>query len=164
MDSPAADILLRPATAADQLSIYNLVLRHRLNPVDLDWRRFTVAQDTTGRLIGCGQIRRHGEVDELASLVVAPDQQGRGVSRLLMQALLAQGRRPLWLVCESHLRALYQRYGFTEARKPEALPLYFRAGYWPLRLTVGPLLAVQGRYVAYMVLQDAAAVRQAQGE
>ena len=154
METPSTAVSLRPATRADQWDIYRLIVSNNLNPLDLDWRRFTVAVDQTDRVVGCGQIRRHGVLDELASLAVAKAWQGRGVSRLLMQNLLERGRRPLWLVCESHLLALYARYGFAEVTAPEALPGYFRMSYWPMRLTLGAMLTMRGTYIAYMVLPD----------
>jgi ribosomal-protein-alanine N-acetyltransferase len=71
-------------------------------------------------------------VDEmhLLNLTVAPQRQGRGLGRALLDALVAECRRmqqpALWLeVRESNLRAcsIYRRYGFEEVA--------LRRGYYP---------------------------------
>ena len=71
-------------------------------------------------------------VDEmhLLNLTVAPEHQGRGLARLLLDALVARSRDrralTLWLeVRESNQRAqaLYRRYGFALAGR--------RRGYYP---------------------------------
>ncbi len=156
MTTDASAVSIRAATSNDQPAIYTLILSNNLNPLDLDWRRFSVAVTGVDDVIGCGQVRSHGAVDELASLAVKKDWQGRGVANSIMQDLLLRSRRPLWLVCESSLLPLYQRYGFDEVQDPTALPTYFQMGYWPLRMTLGIWLMSRGTHVAYMVLRNGA--------
>jgi hypothetical protein len=53
--SAAAATRLRAATASDAGAIRLLIFRVGINPRDLDWRRFLVAVDEAGKLIGCGR-------------------------------------------------------------------------------------------------------------
>ena len=148
------DVTLRPALAADHSLIRKLILQNNLNPLGLEWESFTVAADEQNQLVGCGQIKRHGEVEELASLVVVDEWQGRGISKLLMDALIERGMRPLWLMCESPLTNFYKKFGFEEVKNPTNLPGYFRNMYWFTRLPLGMIFLMRGTYVAFMVLDD----------
>jgi len=147
---------LRPARAGEQSTIYGLVLQNNLNPFGVDWRNFTVAVDDDDRLVGCGQIKQHGDVEELASLVVRNEWQGRGVSSVLMHALLSRRRMPLWLMCESPLTTLYTRYGFVEVGEVTRLPAFFQSMHAFTRYALGLVFLVRGTYVAFMVLDDKA--------
>ena len=141
---------LRDATMADQGHITALVLRHRLNPIDLYWARFVVAEDRHGNFVGCGQVRQHGTVHEIASLAVVPERQGEDLSRLLMEALLSRASRPTWLMCESPLITFYARYGFEEVTDPARMPTYFRFHYVATRPFLNAALMLQGSHVAFM--------------
>ena len=55
---------LRSATAADFPAIRKLIWQVGINPIGLDWRRFVLAVDEEGRLLGCGQIKPHREALE----------------------------------------------------------------------------------------------------
>ena len=150
------NITVRPAQSAqsaDQPLIRKLVHENNLNPLDLAWHSFSVAVDEQDHVVGCGQIKQHGSLQELASLVVAKDCQGKGVSNLLMDDLLQRANRPLWLMCESPLTAYYERTGFREVNMPSLLPLYFQNIYWFLRLSMGMVFFLRGTYVAFMVLR-----------
>jgi len=73
-----------------------------------------------GKPIGCGAIRRlDADTGELKRMYVAADCRGRGVGRMMVNALEAQGRRlgVSRIVLE------------TGVRQPEALALYARAGF-----------------------------------
>jgi N-acetylglutamate synthase-like GNAT family acetyltransferase len=97
----------------------------RINPSGLDWRRFIVAVDPSGALIGCGQVKPHGDgTRELASIAVVPPWRGRGVARAIVEHFQAAAGPPLWLTCASRLIPLYHRFGFVEAVAD--LPPYFR--------------------------------------
>jgi len=108
-----ADFLLRPAAEADFPAIRNLIHRVRINPMALDWRRFLVAVDSPGRLLGCGQLKPHGrDVIELASIAVEPEYQNRGIATAIIDQLLARAPRPLYLVCRTAMGPFYERWGF----------------------------------------------------
>ena len=67
---------IRPARAEDQATITAMVRGAHLNPMDLRWSRFLVAEDERG-IVGVGQIRPHPGAPELASLVVREDRRGQ---------------------------------------------------------------------------------------
>jgi amino-acid N-acetyltransferase len=117
---------LRAAEAADAGAIRELILRVRINPTGLDWRRFILAVTPQGEMIGCGQVKPHGDgTYELASIAVAPAWRGRGVARAVIEALLAANPGPLYLTCRPHLETFYQKFGFSRLALDD-LPPYFR--------------------------------------
>ncbi len=104
---------LRAATAADQKTITAMVRGAGLNPLDLKWQHFLVA-DEAGEVIGVGQVRHHGgAVRELASLVVAPGRQGEGIGAALVRALMAREQGIVYLFCQDSLEGYYARFGFA---------------------------------------------------
>jgi N-acetylglutamate synthase-like GNAT family acetyltransferase len=120
-----SEVTLRPATAADFPSIRALIRRVRINPTGLDWRRFLVAVDSEGRLLACGQLKTHGrDVVELASIAVEAGHRSKGLARLIIERLIAEGPRPLYLTCRSSLGPLYEKWGFRELQMAE-MPRYF---------------------------------------
>ena len=123
---PSLVFSLRPATAQDSVSIRALIRRVRINPAGLDWRRFLVAVDGAGRIIGCGQLKPHGPgIIELASIAVEEADRGHGVARAIIDRLVVEAPRPLYLTCRSSLGPLYAKWGFRELAGP-VMPDYFR--------------------------------------
>ncbi len=121
-----ADISLRPATQADDAAIKALIRSVQINPMDLDWRRFLLAVTRDGEMVGCGQIKPHADGTlELASIAVRPAWRGQGVARLIIERLLAESPRPLYLTCASRLGPLYAKFGFRALSESEMTP-YFR--------------------------------------
>ena len=121
-----ADFLLRPASESDSSSIKDLINRVGINPIDLDWRRFVIAVDGSGKMVGCGQLKPHGkDVIELASIAVEPSHQHQGIARVIIEHLIAQGPRPLYLTCRSRLGSFYEKWGFRSI-EPAEMPAYFR--------------------------------------
>lgn len=122
----AATYTLRSATEQDAAVIRKLVIQSQINPTGLDWRRFLVAVDSTGLIIGCGQIKPHRDgSQELASLVVAPSWRGKGVARALIERLITSHAGVLYLMCQSSLGPLYQKFGFYTLHEDQ-MPRYFR--------------------------------------
>ena len=136
----------RPARAQDQATIAAMVRGAHLNPIDLRWQRFLVAEDETG-IVGAVQIRPHDGAPELASLVVREDQRGRGVGSRLIQALIAQSPRTLYLFCRPQLEGYYARFGFRAIGVKEAPPslrVRYAIGRIITRLIVGrPMLMMK---------------------
>jgi len=119
------DVTFRDATKADASAIKGLIRSVRINPMDLDWRRFLLAVSPDGTLLACGQVKPHSDrTFELASIAVEPAQRGRGLARAIIERLLADSPRPLYLTCRSELGAFYQKFGFRLLALNE-LPLYF---------------------------------------
>jgi N-acetylglutamate synthase-like GNAT family acetyltransferase len=130
---------LREARPGDQRVIRDLVHRERLNPFGLNWRHFIVAAAADGSIIGCGQIKTHGDGSrELASLVVRENWRGHGVGSAIVRRLAEDAPLPLWLMCRSELADYYRRFHFREVGADEPLPRYFRCARrllgWPSRL------------------------------
>jgi len=81
---------------------------------------FLVAR-VDGRDVGCGGLRLHHEgVGEVKRMYVAPELRGRGVARVILQALIdharEKGLREVWLetgTAQPEARALYESFGFT---------------------------------------------------
>jgi len=118
--------IIHPARETESAQIKNLIHLVGINPMDLDWKRFVVAVNDQDEMIGCGQLKPHGkDVLELASLAVYPEHQGKGVARAIIEYLLKDSPRPLYLMCQSSLGPLYEKFGFRGISYDE-MPRYFR--------------------------------------
>ncbi len=104
---------LRPAQETESAAIKDLIHRVGINPMDLDWRRFIIVVDAQDRIIATGQIKPHGrDIHELASIAVTPEYRGQGLARAIIEYLLKDSPRPLYLTCQSKLEPLYEKFGF----------------------------------------------------
>jgi N-acetylglutamate synthase-like GNAT family acetyltransferase len=120
------EYLLRKAIAEDAATIRELIRQVRINPMGLDWKHFQVAVRPSGELVGCGQIKLHNDGSrELASIAVRPEYRRKGIAQAIIQALLAEAPRPIYLTCRARLGSLYARFGF-QAVTTEQMPAYFR--------------------------------------
>ncbi len=117
---------LRPARESEAGQIKDLIHLVGINPMGLDWKRFVVAVNDRDEMIGIGQLKPHGEdILELASIAVYPEYQGQGVGRGIIEYLLKDSPRPLYLMCESSNGPLYEKFGFRELPYDE-MPRYFQ--------------------------------------
>jgi GNAT superfamily N-acetyltransferase len=92
---------IRPARELEAGQIRDLIYLVGINPMGLDWKRFVVAVNELDEMIGCGQLKPHGqEILELASIAVYPEHQGKGVARAIIEHLLKDSPRPLYLMCQ----------------------------------------------------------------
>ena len=133
-------ITLRPATAADQKPIKALIREVGINPMNLNWERFIVAEDR-GEFAGCVQVKQHDDgARELASLAVMPQRQGQGIGRRLIEAVLEQEAGELHLTCRKNLATYYEGFGFKEVNG-ETAPRSFK-----LALRMGRLLGKLGQF------------------
>lgn len=120
------DYEIRPAREADAASIKDLIHLVGINPTGLDWRRFLVVVKPSGVVIACGQIKPHGtEVLELASIATHPEYRGLGLARRIIEQLLQQSPRPLYLMCVAHNGPMYEKFGFKPIEDAQ-MPKYFR--------------------------------------
>lgn len=120
------NIFLRPARESESRQIKDLIHLVGINPMGLDWRRFIVAVDAQDRVIGTGQLKPHGsDVLELASIAVSPDHRGKGIARAIIEHLLKDSPRPLYLTCLSTMGPLYEKFGFSSMDIAE-MPKYFQ--------------------------------------
>ncbi|MCC6299136.1 MAG: GNAT family N-acetyltransferase [Anaerolineales bacterium] len=117
---------LRTARESDSSQIKELIYLAGINPMSLDWKRFVVAVDTEDRIVGTGQIKPHGkEILELASIAVHPSSRGRGIARAVIERLLKDSPRPLYLTCVSAMGSLYKKFGFVSISEEE-MPRYYQ--------------------------------------
>ena len=120
------EFTLRPAREADAKPIKDLIHLVDINPTGLDWKRFVVVMNTEDSLIGCGQLKPHGgDILEMASIAVRPEYQGRGIARKIIEHLLKESPRPLYLMCLSSNGPLYEKFGFRAIEYPD-MPRYFQ--------------------------------------
>jgi N-acetylglutamate synthase-like GNAT family acetyltransferase len=117
---------VRTARETEAAQIRDLIHLVSINPMGLDWKRFVVAVDDRDEMLGCGQLKPHGQdVLELASIAIYPDQRGKGIARLIIEHLLKDSPRPLYLMCQSSVGGLYEKFGFR-AISYEEMPRYFQ--------------------------------------
>lgn len=117
---------LRAAQEPESSQIKALINEVGINPTGLDWKRFLVAVNAQGQVIGCGQIKPHGgDILELASIAVKLEFQGQGIARAIIEQLLSQNPRPLYLMCIEHNGPMYEKFGFRVIEYAE-MPRYFQ--------------------------------------
>jgi len=119
-------VKIRPATEADQPVIRRFVRQARINPMNLHWPNFVVAEED-GATVGIGQVKPHNDGSrELASMVVIPERRGHGVGGAIIERLIADHPgQVLHLTCRVHMRGYYERFGFRALDKKDYSP-YFR--------------------------------------
>jgi N-acetylglutamate synthase-like GNAT family acetyltransferase len=121
------DFYLTHALESDFPAIKTLIRETGINPMSLEWQRFRVAKSfPDNQFIGCGQLKPHGDgTVELASIAVQPAWRKKGVASAMVQKLMEEGPRPLYLTCVSTMGPFYQKFGFRPI-DGAALPKYFR--------------------------------------
>jgi N-acetylglutamate synthase-like GNAT family acetyltransferase len=119
---------LRPARETDAIAIKSLIRSVGINPMDIDWKRFIVAVDEQDQVIATGQIKPHqkGTLWELASIAVVEEHRGEGLARAIIERLLTDSPRPLYLTCRSRLQPFYQKFGFRSLSYDEMPRFYQR--------------------------------------
>ena len=121
-------VILRPAVVADQPAIQRMIRAARLNPLNLHWSNFLVAEDGDS-MIGVGQVRPYRDGSrELASIAVVPERQGQGIGSLIVKGLVARETGRLVLICADTNEDFYARFGFRRIASRQ-LPLLLRAIY-----------------------------------
>lgn len=124
----SSSIIIRQATEADQPLIISLIRGAHLNPRNLQWRRFLVAEDN-GKIVGLRQVKVHkGGTREVASGLVIPGYRRRQISARLMHEILARERGPLYLLVDEKWAHYYEQFGFQRAA-PNGLPPDFAREY-----------------------------------
>ena len=145
-----AEFYLTRAVESDFPAIKALIYAANINPMSLDWRRFRVAKSVAGnQFIGCGQLKPHGGgLMELASIATLPAWRSKGVASAIVQKLMDEGPRPLYLTCRAEMGPFYEKFGFRPI-SGDALPTYYRrlskiaGAIRMLHLTTDKLLVMQ---------------------
>ena len=143
-------ITLRPATAADQDSIGQIIREAGINPMGLNWERFIVAEDN-GKIVATGQVKPHRNgTRELASIATIPEYQKQGIATKIIQALLEREKPPLYLMTEHRTAGFYERFGFYKL-EPDDIPADLK-GFYRLGNLMGRLYGLFRRERFYIVI------------
>jgi amino-acid N-acetyltransferase len=116
---------IRSATPDDEATIKRMVRAARLDPTQLNWQNFVVAE-IDGQTAGIGQVRRHRDCNELGSMITRKSYRGQGVARAIIAELEQRAGLPLYLICPASRQSFYALSGFVPAgyrTLPESLRL-----------------------------------------
>ena len=121
-------VTIRPARQEDQETIVSLIRQAKLNPRNLHWEHFLVAEEN-GKLVGIRQVKIHGEgTREVASGFVLPEYRNQGISARLMRELLARENGSLYSMVDQKWLPYYEQFGFLQVDVTQ-LPPDFRKEY-----------------------------------
>lgn len=127
-EQAAVQPTVRRATAADQAAIRAIVRQARLDPFNLKWLNFVLAE-VDGRVAGIGQIRPHPGCPELGSIVTLPEYRGQGIAARIIETLIDGRTDTVYLECAGRMASFYTRFGFREIPRQKApMPLKLKAG------------------------------------
>ena len=118
---------IRPARADEEPIIRSMIKRERLDPLNVHWQNFLVAEEER-HLVGIGQIKPYPGGRELGSLIVVPERRRSGVAAAIIRALIARENEPLVLFCLTFRERYYSRFGFRRATLRD-LPASFKFKY-----------------------------------
>ena len=121
-------ITIRPARQQDQDTIVSFIRQAKLNPRNLHWQNFLVAEEN-GQMVGIRQIKVYSDgTREVASGFVLPEYRRQGISAQLMKALLARETGPLYTMVNEKRSPYYEQFGFRRVEGSQ-LPADFRKEY-----------------------------------
>ena len=122
------DIAIRPARQEDQETIVSFIRQAKLNPRNLHWQHFLVAEND-GEIVGIRQVKVYSQgTREVASGFVLPQYRRQGISARLMKALLAREAGPLYTMVNEKRSSYYEQFGFRRVDVSQ-LPPDFRKEY-----------------------------------
>lgn len=138
--------ILRPASAQDIWQIRKLVLSEKLDPTQIRWQQFWLIE-CDNQIVGCGQLRRFREAQELSSLIVVPPWRKQGLGTALTQHLIQAATEPLYLECLGEkLARFYTQKGFVTVswqEVPQSLKLKFGLTQLARKLFKIPVIIMQ---------------------
>ncbi|HSL44682.1 MAG TPA: GNAT family N-acetyltransferase [Anaerolineales bacterium] len=121
-------ITIRPARPEDQETMVSLIRQAKLNPRNLHWQNFLIAQEN-GQIVGIRQVKVYSQgTREVASGFVLPEYRRQGISARLMNELLARETGPLYTMVNEKRAYYYEQFGFRRVN-PGQLPPDFRKEY-----------------------------------
>ncbi len=121
-------LTIRPARPEDQDTIVSLIHQAKLNPRNLHWEHFLVAEEN-GQIVGIRQVKIHAQgTREVASGFVLPEYRRQGISARLMNELLAHETGPLYTMVRVKWAPYYEQFGFQRVDANQ-LPSDFRKEY-----------------------------------
>ncbi|HUF00050.1 MAG TPA: GNAT family N-acetyltransferase [Anaerolineales bacterium] len=123
------EITIRPARQDDQEMIVSFVRQAKINPRNLHWQNFLVAEES-GKPVGIRQVKVHKQgTREMASGFVLPEYRRQGISARLMNEILRREKGTLYLMCRDRRAPYYEQFGFRQVQAG-LLPSDFRKEYW----------------------------------
>jgi N-acetylglutamate synthase-like GNAT family acetyltransferase len=121
-------ITIRPARQEEQDPIVALIHQAKINPRNLQWQNFLVAEEN-GKILGVRQVKIHVQgTREVGSGYVLPEYRHRGISARLMNEILSRENGILYLMCRDQWMSYYEQFGFQPAAVDQ-LPADFRKEY-----------------------------------
>lgn len=122
------NIQIRPARQEDQETIVSFIRQAKLNPRNLNWQNFLVAEEN-GQILGVRQVKVYSQgTREVASGFVLPEYRRQGISAELMKALIARETGPLYTMVNEKRSPYYEQFGFRSVDVSQ-LPADFRKEY-----------------------------------
>ena len=120
-----SNIKIRKAIRSDHQEIVKMVRSENLNPMNLKWQNFSVAESAEKEIIAIAQLKEHRDGSiELSSLVVKPQLRGTGLAGAMIKDLINDQSGTVYLMCRSGLGSFYEKFGFMEVPGDE-MPRYF---------------------------------------
>jgi N-acetylglutamate synthase-like GNAT family acetyltransferase len=108
-------LTIRAARQEDQQTIVSFIRQAKLNPRNLNWERFLVAEEN-GQVVGIRQVKLYPDgTREVASGFVLPEYRRQGISARLMEELLARETGPLYTMVNEKRAPYYEQFGFQRA-------------------------------------------------
>lgn len=132
--SGAGDFIIRKASMLDIHILLDLINRYAGEGIMLprtefeiseNIRDFTLIMSKEGELVGCGALHFYSPTSgEVRSLAVSPQAKGRGIGRVIVEALEAEARafQLHTMFAFTYVDKFFQKLGFTEVERGE-LPL-----------------------------------------
>lgn len=121
-------LLIRPAYQEEQELIVALVHQAKINPRNLHWQNFLVAEDR-GKIVGIRQVKVHSQgTREVGSGYVLPEYRRQGISARLMNEILRRENGALYLMCRDQWMPYYEQFDFRQVAVDQ-LPADFRKEY-----------------------------------
>ena len=118
-------ITIRSARQEDQETIVSFIRQAKLNPRNLHWQNFLVAEEN-GRVVGIRQVKVYADgTREAASGFVLPEYRRQGISARLMNELLARETGPVYTMVNEKRAPYYEQFGFGRVDASQ-LPADFR--------------------------------------
>lgn len=119
-------INIRPARLEDQETIVSFVRQAKINPRNLHWQNFLVAEEDH-KIVGIRQIKTHAQgTREVASGFVLPEYRRQGISARLMNALLARETGPLYTMVNEKRAPYYEQFGFRRVDVSQLPPDFLK--------------------------------------
>ncbi len=121
-------VTIRSAGQGDQETIVSLIRQAKLNPRNLHWEHFLVAEEN-GKVVGIRQVKVHRQgTREVASGFVLPEYRNQGISARLMRELLTRESGSLYSMVDQRWLPYYEQFGFRQVDVSQ-LPPDFRKEY-----------------------------------